>query len=336
LRDIVIGEDFLTRFLLGEIDERERAEVEDRLLSDQEFYEQILRAEGDLMDAYVREELSAREHERFEKIFFTSPRLRERVEFARGLAGAATRLHQDAGRQGTDAQLLASPSRSQGFLAFLLGTRPALSFAVAAAAVAVVGVAIWLAVERMRGPTEPQHARTEGVAPEKHVERPPDSPQNDSGVASRKQDAPLPQGSADATSEAGPTPEHDPARAGQAPPSRPVFATITLAAGSLRDGAGRNDIFIPTKATHVRVSLQLEEDNYQGYRAVMSTPEGRRVWSGAARKERLPNAHSVTLTLPARALQQGDYIIALSGAAAGGRFEPAAQYSFRVRQNLMR
>jgi hypothetical protein len=102
----------------------------------------------------------------------------------------------------------------------------------------------------------------------------------------------------------------------------------------LRDGTGGGDIIIPSEATHIRLSLGLEQDNYQRYRAVVRTPEGRKVWSGAGRKDRATNADSVTLTLPAGTLERGDYVVELSGASSGGGLEPAAQYSFRVIQNL--
>jgi hypothetical protein len=109
-----------------------------------------------------------------------------------------------------------------------------------------------------------------------------------------------------------------------------VFATITLAPGSVRDGAEGSNLSVPRAATHLSVRLQLEEDNYRNYRATISTPEGRRVWAGAARKDRATNAHSVTVALPAATLPRGDYVVELSGVVAGGRREPAAAYSFRV------
>jgi hypothetical protein len=108
-----------------------------------------------------------------------------------------------------------------------------------------------------------------------------------------------------------------------------VLATITLAPGALRDGEASGDLFVPRAATHLRVRLQLEEDAYRSYRATVSTPEGRKVWTGPARKDRATNANSVTLTLPSASLKRGDYVVELSG-VSGARTEPAAAYSFRV------
>ena len=316
----------LTRFLLGESTERERAEVEDRLLSDEEFYERTIAAEDDLMDAYVRGELAASECERFEKAFLSSAPRRERLEFARGLAESATRLHA-AGSAGPRSAPEES-SHLKGFLAALFPSRPALSYALAAAAIVVVAIGVWLAFERTRARVEPQQARTEGVTPQQAEQRPLQD--DGSNVPSQQQ-----QGAQDGTlpQEAGNvpparTPEREPKP--QAPPTRNVFAAITLAPGALRDGSAAGSLVIPRGATHVRLRLELEGNDYQSYEAVVSTPEGRRVWAGPPRKERQKNAHSVVITLPAASLQRGDYVVELSGAVAGSRSEPAAAYSFRV------
>ena len=299
------------------MDEQERAEVEDRLLSDTEFYEQMLVAEGDLTDAYVRGELSHGERERFEKSFFASRARRKRVEFAQGLADSATLLQREDSPKPVSA-VAPMTTRNRGWLVSLFAQRPALGYALAAALLLVIGVTGWFAVERMRGRVERQQVRTEGDAPQ-------GPKQDDSGVASRQpgEAAPSP-GSVNATPEESPTPGREDAR------DRPVFATVTLVSGSLRDGTAGANLFITREATHVRVRLQLEEDSYRSYEAVVSTPEGRKVWTGSARKDREKNAQFLTLTLPAGSLTRGDYIIELSGTTAGARPQAAAQYSFRV------
>jgi hypothetical protein len=318
----------LTRFLLGESTERERAEVEDRLLSDEGFYERTIAAEDDLMDAYVRGELPASERERFEKAFLSTAPRRERVEFARGLAESATRLH-EAGSVGPRSALApVGSSHRKGFLAALFPSRPALSYALAAAAITVVAVGVWLAVDRMRAGVEPQQARTEDVAPHKPEQRPLQDDRSSVPPQPKKEaDGSLTQEPGNVIPEAARTPERESKRK---PPTRPVFATITLAPGSLRDGSAAGSLVIPRGATQVRLRLQLDGDDYQTYHAVVSTPEGRRIWAGSARKERQKNAHSVVITPPAASLQRGDYVVELSGAVAGSRSEPAAAYSFRV------
>jgi hypothetical protein len=317
------SQDLLTRFLLDEMEEPERATVEDRLLSDPEFYEQMLVAEGDLTDAYVRGDLSAGERARFEKSFLSSARRRERVEFARGLANSATQLHREEfAKPRSDLTPALSTSRG-GWLASLFGSRPVLNYALAGAALVVMGVTVWFAIERMR-------ARVQ--TPEPTASAPQIPERNDGGVAERqgKDGTPSLPPRDGVTPGVTPTPERDVLA------TRPVFATITLMPGALRDGTAGANLFVPRVATHVRVRLQLEEDHYRSYQAVVSTPEGRKIWAGSTRKDRENNAQFVSLIVPATLLARGDYVVELNGIAAAGQSEPAAQYSFRVSQNRLR
>src|SRR5690349_8338982 len=71
------------RYLLGTLSEEERAQLEERYFSDDAEFEEIEVAEGELVDRYVRDELPQSDRERFEQILAASPRLVERVEFAR-------------------------------------------------------------------------------------------------------------------------------------------------------------------------------------------------------------------------------------------------------------
>ena len=75
----------LRRYLLGELSEAELDRVEERLFAaaDRDSEEQLSPAEDELIDSYVRGELSASEREHFESWFLTSPRRRERLELAR-------------------------------------------------------------------------------------------------------------------------------------------------------------------------------------------------------------------------------------------------------------
>ena len=148
MNEVLDSEDLLTRFLLDELDERERAEVEDRLLSETEFYEQMLVREAELTDAYVRGELSHGERERFEKSFFATRDRRKRVEFAQGLADSATLLQRKESTK-PDSAVEPVTTRSRGWLASLFTQQPALGYALAAALLMVIGVTGWFAVERM-------------------------------------------------------------------------------------------------------------------------------------------------------------------------------------------
>jgi hypothetical protein len=77
--------DPITRYLLDDLSEEEREGLEEQYLASDEVWDAVTAAENDLIDAYLRGGLSPRERGQFEAAFLTSPRRRERVEFARSL-----------------------------------------------------------------------------------------------------------------------------------------------------------------------------------------------------------------------------------------------------------
>jgi len=73
---------------LGLSSSAERAQLESEYFEDEVAFQEILTAEDDLIDAYVRGELGEEERRRFEDSFASSSRGRDRVRFARALTGA--------------------------------------------------------------------------------------------------------------------------------------------------------------------------------------------------------------------------------------------------------
>src|SRR4051812_2286769 len=78
-------EKVLVRYLLGNLSETEQVQVEDRAFADAEYLTALEAAEADLIDAWVRGELSSAERRAFERRFLTSPTRRSKVAFARAL-----------------------------------------------------------------------------------------------------------------------------------------------------------------------------------------------------------------------------------------------------------
>ena len=75
----------LRKYLLNDISENNRSEIEERLLTDDEYFEEISMAEENLIQDYADRNLDADEQERFEKYFLSSEENREKVRFARAL-----------------------------------------------------------------------------------------------------------------------------------------------------------------------------------------------------------------------------------------------------------
>jgi DNA-binding transcriptional ArsR family regulator len=73
------------RYLLGNLSEEDKTRLEEQYFLDDKKFEQFELAEDELIDRYVRSELSPKEKDQFEKLL-ESPRFAERVEVARLLA----------------------------------------------------------------------------------------------------------------------------------------------------------------------------------------------------------------------------------------------------------
>ena len=76
------------RYLLGTLSEDEKTRLEEEFFLEDAEFEQLEIAEDELIDRYVRTELSPEETRQFEKLLI-SPRLSQRVEIARLLAHRA-------------------------------------------------------------------------------------------------------------------------------------------------------------------------------------------------------------------------------------------------------
>src|SRR5262249_44452143 len=224
-RDLVVTDDLLIRFLLGELEDEERTRVAERSFLDDDLFDRLLEAENDLVDRYVKGELTARERERFEKVVLQREPMRERVAFARTLESALSgpsRVSSAASAIQTDARVGGNRKR------FRYG------LAVAAALVVIVGGAVWII---RRGEVLRRNAG-EGVAVNHQdrgaVSRSPDVP------ADLRRDAQQPPTS-------GPTPDGSD-RPGATPGTRPNAAqtvgTFVLLPGSTRSGEGQQILTI--------------------------------------------------------------------------------------------
>src|SRR5215216_219944 len=75
----------IRRYLLGEVTDRERDQVERQLMTDRQYLDHILRMEESLIDEYVRGALGSEERWPFETYFLSAPERRDKLEFAESL-----------------------------------------------------------------------------------------------------------------------------------------------------------------------------------------------------------------------------------------------------------
>lgn len=76
----------IREYLLGYIQvEDERRKIEERLMLNDDYFEEILMQEEELIQDYADGQLNTDERRRFEKYFFISEERRQKIKFARAL-----------------------------------------------------------------------------------------------------------------------------------------------------------------------------------------------------------------------------------------------------------
>jgi anti-sigma-K factor RskA len=147
------SEEHVRQYLLGLLPAGEQQPLEERLFTDEDFYEEILIAEDELIDQYLAGQISRPERERFEEYFLTTPERRLKLRFARALrrrvaAGGTRGVEPAPGPKETSEEVVRPPSPNNFFRS--LWRNPALAFSLAAAALLLVLGASWVVMRGLR------------------------------------------------------------------------------------------------------------------------------------------------------------------------------------------
>ncbi|HLG14937.1 MAG TPA: zf-HC2 domain-containing protein [Blastocatellia bacterium] len=309
----------IVQYLVGGLSEDEKTRLEQQYFGDDDFFEQLLVVEGELIDAYVRAELSGREREQFEAHILASPVRRQRVEIARALVECAT--------QSSVGVLPATEKQEavtwwQSLLDSLGAKNKAILLPLAAAVLVIVAGASLFLVEtvRLRNQVERIQAdRAELLRREEELQRQlAEQGTHNEQLASELQRE---------------RSQRELLEQELAKPPGSALSSITfiLTPDLVRGAVEPKRLIIPRGAEIVRMQIDLDADDYTGYRAVLETVDGIRIWSnGSVKAQPHISRKVVTLRLPASLFTKGDYILTLSGVSAGGSLEDVGDYYFNV------
>jgi len=321
-----LNEELIARYLLGNLTEEQQVEIEDRAFSDKEYLASITSVENDLIDEYVRGELSAAERQRFESRFLASAERRKRVEFARALR---TVVSESTGPEKKVVQKAATWSWRESLYAFLNGLNPAARLAFVAATVLLIVGAAWLFAETLRLRRQVTQLQAENQSRQDFQqalehERKRNEELNarlDQEKQQREQTDESLRQLTERTEATNP-----------APP--PVIASLTLLPGLSRGGDQKPSLVLSNDARLVRLQIGIDpEEQYKTFAVELRTLAGRQVWNRenlTARTRR--GTRAVGLTLPATVLKSGEYELRLRGLTGGGNPEDVGFYYFNVRK----
>jgi hypothetical protein len=297
----------LTAYLLGELPAEGEAEIELRYLEYEDFYQQLMLAEEELIEVYLRGELDPKRRDRFETHFLRSPSRRERVETARALLSSLD-LH-------TEARVSAPGARAAWFLrlqrsmtSLLPHSLPARVFATAMVALGV-GLATWvwhLQTEATRHSAEKDALLQQVAQLQEEVSQHP--PRRELGT-------PRSQGSSQPGELA----------------ARHLAAAVVLP-GLTRDSGEVSRVTVPPGSVLVVLHLVLTEQNRSGeFHARLRSGAGMEVWSAASLARVVwQGSAAVVFAVPSDRLQSEDYVIELFGGTPRGTERPIEDYVIRV------
>lgn len=317
------NEKLISRYLLGELSEEQQVEIEDRAFADKDYLASITAVENDLIDEYVRHELSEVDRRKFESRFLASAERRKRVEFAKALSRvpAVAKKTQPA-----------SWSWRESLYAFISGLNPAARFAIAAAMLVLLVGGAWLLTTTLRLRSqltqlqaENQSRQSQRQALEQQIET--ERKRNEELNARLNQEKQQREQSDESLRQWSET--ADPTN-----PPRPVIASLTLLPGLSRGGGDKPSLVMPANARLVRLNIGIDpEEQYKNFAVELRTTAGRHVWNRenlAARHRR--GARAIGLTLPASVLKSGEYELRLRGLKEGGEAEDIGFYYFDVKK----
>lgn len=318
------------QYLLGTLSPEEKSRFEEKYFDDDKLFEEIEIVEDELIDAYVRDELSPSDRERFKEVLSASPRLTSRVDFARILV-KTTSSEQAATVEAAIPTRKDIVPEGESFWRRLFTRPPAphrLGWAMAACMLLLLLGGGMLLVEWMRLRAESRRLVVERSKLEQQ-EKAFANELNDrnSEITARLEDA---------------LAENDrllkqlESSQKETPESKPKNLSVAffIAPGGFRGGGGENRVTISSKIPEVRLNLGLESSDYSSYNATVQTVDGKTVWSrNRLRAQPGRSGKVVELKVPSSQLPNGTYIAELTGLSTSGVLEPVMKYSFRVVRN---
>ena len=294
----------LRAYLLGELREQERLELDQRLLANDGFAERVRLTESQLIDEYVAGELDERTSGVFHSRFLKTDARREQLRLTAAL--------RDYSAQSPTALPAARPvakrSWREGFYEFF-ALKPGPAWAAAgsfALLLLVLGLAWYLSRQPRQSETPvakqlPVNAASPNVgsSPAQVAQVPPPAP-------------PAPQ--------LKPTPSEPPIAVG----------AFVLLPGALRGPGEMTRVAVPRgERAILRLILILENPAPGTYRAELDNADGQTVTVRDHLKPRANGQTKIVVDVPARLIQTGDYQIKLAR-QSDGQLESVGRYYFRA------
>lgn len=314
----------LRRYLLGEAAGEEQSQIEQRLLTDEDYFNELLRTEEELTDEYVRGELQQGEKENFELHFVNNPERREQVEFAR-------ELNRYLSTQTINPAVPSACDESQpwgAWLPFALpGGRAAIGAVLCAMLLLAAGsVLLWRETRQLRSQVQQVQAqRSQSEQHEQELMRQIDqelAQNNEFAVQFERQQGELAKLRRELAGLLYGESRHQ---------ADPNMVSLLLVPGLSRAPALTSNATLSSSTERLRLELEIGQEAYKSYHAEVQTVEGSVVSSQEdLTAHKTGHNRTVTVVLPAALISRSDYLVMLDGISASGTSEKIGTYYFKV------
>jgi hypothetical protein len=318
MSDPTYDQNFLVQYLLGLLPEAESERLDELSIADDSFATKLEAAENDLVDAYVRDELTGETLEQFRNHYLASQARREKVKFALALQ----QFGEPAAVPAIEAKQADNGSSKRGWLAGIFAV-PAFQSSFAVATIVLLLLGGWLLFDniRLRRQSAASQARQNEFAQREQELRAELEGQRNVATQTEQELAQL-------------RAEQQSHREQQKPPETGLpglIATLFLTP-QLRGGGQLPTVKIEPATKSVAAHLTLEPNDFPSYQvALIDQANHRTLWSsGVLRARTTGGAKVLSITFPAKGLTLHSYALRVSGVAAGGASETMSDYPFKI------
>jgi len=305
------------RYLLGELSESEKDRLEAELFADDSKLVDFELAEDELVDAYVRGELSADERRQFEAKLSNSPRLVERVNFARVFAEKVDST--------LDEVSVTNPASGSWLRFFTLHPAWGTTAAAFGLIILAAGVVLFIVGLRLREQSR-QLAAERSMLQRQREALDKSSSEQQAGIEQALTEA---QRERDRLTEAITSIEEStsPATAVAA------FATVFLSPGATRAQGRESTLVVRQETRTAQLKIALERNDYPTYQAtIRRVADDKALVRRRGLKARKVNSSDLlVLFVPVSLIPPPhDYTLRVDGITSTGAIEDVEDYSFRV------
>ena len=345
------------QYLLGNLSEDEKIRMEDAFFAEDAKFEEIELSEDELVDAYVRNELTFEEQTQFKAKLIRSPRLLERVKFATALAEKADSFRAQGVSVATHQapSLAGAPRWWKGFFP----QQPALATAMATCVllILIAGpllISGWLrlrsesellaseraTLQRQKEELDKQSAEQRAQIAELNAQMQlvRDRQAEDANLIDRSKRPDKPKRvTTQPVTQFASTPERKPIDPSLKEKLKEItnqrFRTLALSLtpGSFvrsEKGSKRTEVLGP-EITTVQIRLTLARHDYATYRATVRNSDDELVFQKNLKSQSKSDPR-LLISIPARILPPDDYTIEVEGVTASGQAELIVEYPIRL------